>query len=188
MLPTPNPLPSPPDRKLATCAVGRGKHLWIKGGLSHFSSAPPRTHERRRHTHTEPRLPHSNPNRRHMSCALGAVSFRGSTFTSRGSRQLLTRKDAGAAGVAPIKRKNGGLEVSAKGKGGGRRAGSSNRPGGQPSMCVRHNSRCAHAIFVFPRSCYQKRVRFVVSQFRLRRPLCTPTAPPSIQKRKKKRR
>lgn len=66
-----------------------------------------------------------------MSCTLGAVSFRGSTFTSRGVRHL-ARKVKSSAAVSPIQRR--GLEVSAKGKGGGRRSGSSNRPGGQPSM------------------------------------------------------
>ena len=70
-----------------------------------------------------------------MSCSAGAVNaYRGSTFTSRGARDLAGKRTSAVA--APLSSRRTGLQVSAKGKGGGRRSGQSSRPGGQPSMYV----------------------------------------------------
>jgi hypothetical protein len=71
-----------------------------------------------------------------MSCSAAPVNaYRGSTFTSRGVRDLAGKRTSAVATPLPSRRT--GLQVSAKGKGGGRRSGqSSGRPGGQPSMYV----------------------------------------------------
>ncbi|MDA9099358.1 hypothetical protein N9L76_10560 [bacterium] len=64
-----------------------------------------------------------------MSCTAPVNACRGSAFTSRGARDLAGKRSNAVA--APLRT---GLKVEAKGKGGGKRSGQSNRPGGQPSM------------------------------------------------------
>ena len=68
-----------------------------------------------------------------MSCGVGTtISHKGSCFTSRGVRHL-AGKPGKIAAASPAARKSA-FQISAKGKGGGRRSNTSNRPGGQPSM------------------------------------------------------
>ena len=76
---------------------------------------------------------HSSGSSTTMAClARGPNPLKDSAFISSGTQHL-----TGKLGSTPSNSSRSyGLKVSAKGKGGGRRSNTSNRPGGQPSMCV----------------------------------------------------